>query len=256
MEPNKLENQIREKLHSREIQPSAQAWNRLDAMLSEAEEKKTRRPFGFLFIAASITILITVGMLFFTQNGPEIQTIEEVVGTEVKKDSVVKIPNSKFQIPKIEGNQTVVSNQPTTNNQRVSISTREQSSNGRSNQKSAIKNQKSSNQNPLINRDKQIEYLINSSDIALKDLPKIEKRKEVIIESNKSAITDDDLLAGIDTAAKQTIKKQKTVKVDAKNLLSQVDGELELTFREKVIKKVSKKYKEVKVAIANRNIQE
>ena len=256
MEPNKLENQIREKLHSREIQPSAQAWNRLDAMLSEAEEKKTRRPFGFLFIAASITILLTVGMLFFTQNGPEIQTIEEVVGTEVEKDSVVKIPNSKFQIPKIEGNQTVVSNQPTTNNQRVSISTREQSSNWRSNQKSAIKNQKSSNQNPLINRDKQIEYSINSSDIALKDLPKIEKRKEIIIESNKRDITDDDLLAAIDTAAKQTIKKQKTVNVDAKNLLSQVDGELELTFREKVIKKVSKKYKEVKVAIANRNIQE
>ena len=101
MEPNKLENQIREKLHSREIQSSAQAWNRLDAMLSEDEEKKTRRPFGFLFIAASITILLTVGMLFFTQNGPEIQTKDEVVGTEVKKDSVVKIPNSKFQIPKI-----------------------------------------------------------------------------------------------------------------------------------------------------------
>jgi hypothetical protein len=263
MEPNKLEKQLREKLSSREIQPTAQAWDRLDAMLLESEERKTRRPFGFLFIAASITVLLTVGILFFTQNGPEIQTVEEVVGTEVKKDSVVKIPNSKFQTPKIEGNQTVVSNQPTTdnrqpttNNQRVSISTREQSSNGRSNQKSAIKNQKSSNQNPLINRDKQIEYLINSSDIALKDLPKIEKRKEIIIESNKSAITDDVLLAGIDTAAKQTIKKQKTVKVDAKNLLSQVDGELELTFREKVIKKVSKKYKEVKVAIANRNIQE
>ena len=253
MEPNKLENQIREKLHSREIQPSAQAWNRLDAMLSEAEEKKTRRPFGFLFIAASITILLTVGMLFFTQNGPEIQTENDVVISETK-DTIQKKVN-EISTPSVENNQEVVSNQPTadnrqptTNNQRVSISTREQSSNGRSNQKSVIKNQ-----NPLINRDKQIEYLINSSDIALKDLPKIEKRKEIIIESNKSAITDDDLLAGIDTAAKQTIKKQKTVKVDAKNLLSQVDGELELTFREKVINKVTKNYKEVKVVLANRN---
>ena len=251
MEPNKLENQIREKLHSREIQPSAQAWNRLDAMLSEAEEKKTRRPFGFLFIAASITILLTVGMLFFTQNGPEIQTVEEVVGTEVEKDSVVKIPNSKFQIPKIEGNQTVVSNQPTTNNQRVSISTREQSSNGRSNQKSVIKNQ-----NPLINRDKQIEYLINSSDIALKDLPKTSTGSQVICGSNKEVISDEELLTGLENLAKQSANKKSNVKVDAKNLLSQVDGELELTFREKVIKKVSKKYKEVKVAIANRNIQE
>ena len=42
MEPNKLENQIREKLHSREIQPSAQAWDRLDAMLTVAEEKKNK----------------------------------------------------------------------------------------------------------------------------------------------------------------------------------------------------------------------
>ena len=248
MEPNKLEKQLREKLHSREIQPSAQAWDRLDAMLSESEERKTRRPFGFLFIAASITVLLTVGMLFFTQNGPEIQTVEEVVGTEVKKDSVVKIPNSKFQIPKIEGSQTVVSNQPTTNNQRVSISTREQSS-----QKSANVNQKSSNQNPLINRDKPIEYLINSSDIALKDLPKISTGSQVIRGSNKEVISDEALLAGLENLAKQSTNKKSNVKVDAKNLLSQIEGELELTFRVKVINKVAKNYKEVKVVLANRN---
>jgi hypothetical protein len=255
MEPNKLEKQLREKLSSREIQPSAQAWDRLDAMLSESEERKTRRPFGFLFIAASITVLLTVGMLFFTQNGPEIQTKEEVVGTEVKKDSVVKIPNSKFQIPKIEGSQTVVSNQPTTdnrqpttNNQRVSISTREQSSNGRSNQKSAIKNQ-----NPLINRDKEIEYLINSSDIALKDLPKIRTGSQVISGGNKEVISDEELLAGLENFAKQSTNKKSNVKVDAKNLLSQIEGELELTFRVKVINKVAKNYKEVKVVLANRN---
>ena len=256
MEPNKLENQIREKLHSREIQPSAQAWNRLDAMLSEAEGKKTRRPFGFLSrkfgIAASIIVFLTVGMFLFTQKDTKIQSKNDVVTSETK-DTIQKKGN-EISTPRVENNQEVVSNQPTTdnrqpitNNQRVSISTREQSSNGRSNQKSAINNQ--------IIKDKAIEFEY-SSDVALKDLPKIEKRKEIITESNKSAISDDDLLAGIDTAAKQTIKKQKTVKVDAKNLLSQVDGQLELTFREKVIKKVTKKYKEVKVAISNRNIQE
>jgi hypothetical protein len=250
MEPNKLENQIREKLHSREIQPSAQAWNRLDAMLSVAEEKRTRRPFVILSrnfgIAASIAVLLTVGMLFFTQNGTKIQPKNDVVTSETK-DTIQKKGN-EISIPRVENNQEVVSNQPstdnrqpTTNKQRVSIS----------NQKSAIKNQQLSNQNQII-KDKAIEFQ-NSSDVALKDLPKIEKRKEIIIESNKSAITDDDLLAGIDTAAKQTIKKQKTVKVDAKNLLYQVDGELELTFREKVINKVTKNYKEVKVVLTNRN---
>jgi hypothetical protein len=251
MEPNKLENQIREKLSSREIQPSVQAWDRLDAMLSVAEEKKTRRPFGFLFIAASITVLLTVGMYFFTQNDTKIQTIEAVVGTEVKKDSVVKIPNSKFQIPKNEGNQIVVSNQPTTdnrkpttNNQRVSIS----------NQKSAIKNQQSINQNPLINRDKEIEYQI-SSDVALKDLPKVETREIIVYspkDNNSIVPTDEQLLTSLDNSAKK-LNKKGSVKVDAKSLLSQVDGELEMTFREKVINKVAKNYKEVKVALANRN---
>ena len=246
MEPNKFEKQLREKLHSREIQPSAQAWNRLDAMLSEAEEKKTRRPFGFLFIAASITILLTVGMLFFTQNGPEIQTKNDVVISETK-DTIQKKVN-EISTPSVENNQEVVSNQPTadnrqptTNNKRVSII----------NQKSLIKNQ-----NPLINRDKQIEYLINSSDIALKDLPKTSTGSQVICGSNKEVISDEELLTGLENLAKQSANKKSNVKVDAKNLLSQVDGELELTFREKVIKKVSKKYKEVKVAIANRNIQE
>ena len=248
MGPNKLEIQIREKLDSREIQPSAPAWDRLDAMLSVAEEKKTRRPFGFLFIAASITVLLTAGLFFFTQNGTEIQSKDNIVTLETK-DTIKKSVNQLIT-PTIEQNQEVVSNQPTTdnrqpptNNQRVSIN----------NQKSAIKNQQSINQNPPINHDKPIEYLINSSDIALKDLPKIRTGSQVIIGSNKEVISDEALLAGLDNLAKQSTIKQSNIKVDAKNLLSQVDGELELTFREKVINKVAKNYKEVKVALANRN---
>ncbi|MCF6128340.1 hypothetical protein L1S35_01550 [Flavobacterium sp. AS60] len=243
---NKLENQIKEKLNSREIQPSAQAWDRLDAMLSVAEEKKTRRPFGFLFIAASITVLLTVGMYFFTQNGTEIQPKDDVV-TVSPKDTIVKIPNSKFQIPKESENQVVFSNQPTTvnrqpttNNQRVSIN----------NQKTTI-NQNHSN-NPLINRDKEIEYQ-NSSDVALKDLPKIITGNQVISGVNKEIKSDEALLAGLDKKAKQSVNSKSMLQVDAKNLLYQVDGELELTFREKIINKVNKNYQEVKVALANRN---
>ncbi len=115
MGQNKLENQIREKLNSREIQPSAQAWDRLDAMLSVSEEKKTRRSFGWLYIAASVLVLVTLGTFFFSQKSTEINQ-NTVVGTEVKIDTVVKTPNSKFQIPIKKENQVAVSNQPTTDN--------------------------------------------------------------------------------------------------------------------------------------------
>ena len=42
MEPNNFEKDFREKLNQREIEPSNKAWDRLDAMLSVAEEKKPK----------------------------------------------------------------------------------------------------------------------------------------------------------------------------------------------------------------------
>ena len=245
---NKLENQIREKLDSREIEPSAPAWDRLDAMLSVAEEKKTRRPFGFLFIAASITVLLTVGMYFFTQNGTEIQSKDNIVTLETK-DTIKKSVNQLIT-PTIEQNQEVVSNQPTTdnrqpptNNQRVSIN----------NQKSAIKNQQSINQNPLINRDKEIEYQ-NSSDVALKELPRVILTTPKVVQNKVTYVDVDALLASTENSSKaQTKSKTDKINVDSNTLLSHADGEVEMTFREKTINRLTKNYKELKVALANRN---
>ena len=124
MEPNNVENQIREKLNAREIQPSPQAWDRLDAMLTIAEEKKTKRSFflsfSFIGIAASVLVFVTLGLLLFNQNATKIETPNAVVGTEIKKDNV-EIPNSKFQIPstkdKQENEEVATSDvQPTTDN--------------------------------------------------------------------------------------------------------------------------------------------
>jgi hypothetical protein len=248
MEPNKIEKQFREKLNSREIQPSAQAWDRLDAMLSVAEEKKTKRPFGFLFIAASILVLVTLGLFFFTQNGTEIKPINSVVRTEIKKDTIQNPTNTTeiSVVPEALQKQVVVSERPMESKEANTIN----HPSTINNQGVAIINQKTTvNQ---INKDKTIEFQ-NSSDVALKDMPIIETKREIVVDSRKEVKSDDVLLADLDKTAKQSTSKKTTMKVDAKNLLSQVDGELELTFREKVINKVNKNYKEVKVALANRN---
>ena len=62
------------------------------------------------------------------------------------------------------------------------------------------------------------------------------------------------MLAEVQTSSKEGNSKTK-IKVNPNTLLTQVDGELELSFREKVINKVNKNYQTVKVALANRNIQ-
>jgi hypothetical protein len=256
MGQNKLDNQIKEKLNSREIQPSSQAWDRLDAMLTVAEEKKTKRSFGWLYIAASVTILLTVGMYFFTQNGTEISTQNNVVGTEAKKDAIQKEGNN----PEVPIDNTIVKNQetqvavsnPNINQQSINTNQKQNSIINQKTNQNNQSNQNQNNQNQII-KDKEIVYQ-NSSDVALKDLPKTVEPKEIVFagSKNSTALTDEQLLASLDNSAKKSNKKA-SVKVDAKNLLSQVDGELEMTFREKVIDKVSKKYKKIEVALANRN---
>ena len=259
MAPNKIEKQFREKLNSREIQPSSQAWDRLDAMLSVAEEKKTKPFLGWLFIAASILVLLTVGIFLFTQKNTTMEPQNNVVETEVKKDTIKTVEN-KFHTPIVTtnpANKIVVSDivNPTKkatttnkNSKEVSIITRDEVE--LAERKRSI--QKQSNQQNQIIKDKEIQFEINS-DVALKNLPKIETRKEIVIERKNNTTSDEALLAELENTAKNSTAKKSAVKIDAKNLLSQVDGELEQTFREKVIAKISKNYKSAKVALANRN---
>jgi len=253
MEPNKLEKQFRDQLNAREIQPSAQAWDRLDAMLSVAEEKKTRKPFGFLFIAAGILVLVTLGLFFFNQNDTVISTPNTIVGTEPKTDTVQN-PTENIPSPIVESqnqNEVVATSdvQPKTNNN-VTLSAVEGQQKRTNHQGVPIINQ-SPKSNQII-RDKAIEYQV-SSDVALKELPKIMEPKEIVIRKEVKAKSDESLLADLDHKVKESTNKTSTVKVDAKSLLSQVDGEVEYSFREKMLQKINKNYQEVKVALANRN---
>jgi hypothetical protein len=245
MEPNKIEKQFREKLNAREIQPSAQAWDRLDAMLSVTEEKKTRKPFGFLFIAASILVFATLGLFFFNQNGSDSNTINTVVDSETKIDTVQNKTES-LQSPIVESqkqNDAVATSdvQPTTNNQQPTTN----------HQRVSINNQSTNNQNQII-KDKQIVFQ-NSSDVAQKDMPRIIEQTQIVVGKQNTSKSDESLLADLDKSAKETANKKSSLKVDAKSLLSQVDGEVEYTFREKMLQKINKNYQEVKVALANRN---
>lgn len=253
MEPNKLEKQFRDQLNAREIHPSAQAWDRLDAMLSVAEEKKTRKPFGFLFIAAGILVLVTLGLFFFNQNDTVISTPNTIVGTETKNDTV-RNPTKNIPSPIVESqkqNEAVVASdvQPTTHNN-VTLSAVEGQQKRTNRQGVPIINQ-SPKSNQII-RDKAIEYQV-SSDVALKELPKIMEQKEIVIRKEVKAKSDESLLADLDHKVKESTNKTAIVKVDAKSLLSQVDGEVEYSFRGKMLQKINKNYQEVKVALANRN---
>ena len=92
MEPNNFEKDFREKLNQRTIEPSDKAWDRLDAMLSIAEEKQPKKNYKWLYIAASIVGFLLVGTFFFNQKKNVVETPKVNVVTEdnAKKDSAVQ----------------------------------------------------------------------------------------------------------------------------------------------------------------------
>jgi hypothetical protein len=75
-------------------------------------------------------------------------------------------------------------------------------------------------------------------------IPKNENVDQLLESAEKSVV------------AENAPKAKSKIKINASDLLNQVDGELELSFRERVITKVNKNYQTVKVALANRNQQE
>ena len=244
MEPNKLETQFRVKLNARKIQPSLQAWDRLDAMLSVAEEKKTKRPFGFLFIAASILVLVTAGIFFFNQKSIEVTPTNSVA---IQEKDTVNSSSTKFQTPIIEEKQQT----------QVAISSESSTINKQETKKSnpSIISQKTNNNQNQIIKDKVIEFQ-NTEDIALKNLPKIQDRTPIVINNGANKKVDELLVANLENTSIATSSKNPKVKVNAQNLLSQVDGELDQSFRETKLERIQRNFKTVKVALANRNNQE
>ena len=233
MEPNNFEKDFREKLNNRTIEPSDKAWDRLDAMLSITENKKPKKKNKWLYIAASFVGFLLVGTFFFNQKEQTIKVTQSVVVEDnIKKESVVKpalnsVDSIKIVIASSEQTSVPNSNNKEINNNQKSNATLKNESNQVAESSIIIKNnqekQSIPNQNQ-ISKNENIDQLLNNSEKAV--------------------------------VAENSAKQKSKVKINADNLLNQVDGELELSFREKVISKVNKNYQTVKVALANRNQQE
>ena len=244
MVQNNIDNQIREKLNSREIQPTEMAWDRLDAMLSVAEGKKNKKASIFKFknisIAASILVFLSVGLFFINQKGTISGKDNQIVTKEVEnnkelKDSVITKQNFIKDITNQHENQVAQNSQLTTHNPKSP------SSFNSINQKT--------NQLSIISKEKASEYQ-TSEVIAQNDMPRVTSQEKTEVNKRVS-VNADDLLASVEKSSKP--EKKNTINVNANSLLSQVDGELEQTFREKVINRINKNYQEAKVALANRN---
>jgi hypothetical protein len=225
MEPNNIENQIREKLNQREIQPSANAWDRLDAMLS-VEEQKPKRNFKWISIAAIFVGFTLIGIFMMNKES----SVENIIpANPIVLENDTKIiqkevtPEKENTFTEVKENKAVV-HQPTKKIEKPSTE---------------------------INPKK--DFLLDNHS----------KKEETIVEnqpkeSTNKYINAESLLAEIETGEKieiPNISKKSSVKVDANTLLSSAEKEVDESFRDQVIQSINKKYNSVKSTLANRNYE-
>ena len=227
MEPNKIDNQIREKLNAREIQPSAQAWDRLDAMLAVSEEKKSKKGYGWFFVAASTILFFGLGFFLFNSNEtteinnstPIVTTINEEIDT-VETNKINEISVEKEQ-------HVLVQNE-------VNFSKTQ-------------KNKKSKETNELIKPENDLEE-------------KITPNSQLQTPNSYKYVSPENLLAEVQTGEKvitsdKKISPKAKMKVDANSLLTNVEKELDENHRETTLDKLNRKFKDAKSALANRNYE-
>jgi hypothetical protein len=231
MKKSVIENQFKEKINAREIAPSKASWDRLDAMLTVAE--KPKRSFKWIYIAASILGFLLIGTLYFNQNNKEIV---------IDNDSIV-INESKV-IPEIKAPPVKINS---TKKVEAAKNTKEQLAS------TGIKPEAGSNR-VLFNKEEN--QATEKEVIQDQQIPIInQKAEQKIVPIKPKYVNADELLASVDNASskKSFVVTKSKVKVNSNELLTQVDGELDLTFREKAIKTVNQNFKAVKLALSNRN---
>jgi hypothetical protein len=233
MEPNKIDNQIKEKLIVREIQPSAQAWDRLDAMLAVSEAKKAKKNHSWLFVAASIVLFFGLGYFLFNSSAttesnnsvPVVTTSNEEIDTiETNKINEIAVEN---------GNPVLVQNE---NNFSITQA-----------------NKKSEGTNKLLKKEHVLEEKItpNSQLLASNTQP---PAPSIHYPSAEKLLAEAQTTEKVIPSEKKT-KSKLRIKIDANSLLESVEKELDNTHKESILDKLSKKIQDAKSAVVNRNYE-
>jgi len=234
MAPNNFDKNIQQKFNSRKIEPSAQAWDRLDAMLTVAEEKKEPRNFFWLSIAATFLVFTGIGYVFFQQNQKsEIlkPTNEVVISKEIPTTEVENYETNEVAIsPEVE-NELAVSIPKTTNTTSEKVS--------KQNDNTKYKSE--------LDAHKAVTEKLNEL------IAKNENKSEQINQkSTYSYVTPETLLAEVQGNKKTngaTNTYKSTLKVNPNDLLNSVETELDQSFKDKTLTK----FKQVKSVVVNRN---
>ncbi len=247
METNKFEEHIAKKMNEREIQPSPAAWEKITEQLEISRTPK-RKSYLWYSIAAGFIGLMIISVLFLDKSRtPSIPETVDAPKTKEKNNVEKGLPaiidTNETEIVLEDGTDNNIDDEDVESHKVVDFSSKE-------------------NENtPITSIGEEILSGKNIEEPMIPDTVVEAKITELLVQVNAieetgPALTDtevDSLLR----KAQQEIMVEKIMgnsnSVDAMALLSEVEEELDQSFRDQILEKLKSGFLKVRTAVADRN---
>lgn len=257
MEPYKFEDDIKNKLEKRTINPTENSWDKLAGSLDSKKEKKGTKVWYLLGFAASVVGILFMISIFIKKDIEKTAPI--IVDSPIpEKEDATKVIVVETNSPEINILNSVKTNDNTTNliddssKKSISKSTNHSDNNmettrildAHSSDKVAVINYENLKKDSVntTSEDQQIEELIT----------KIDELKSEYLSVSESDI-DALLLNAQKELALQKIVAESVKTVDAYKLLQDVEAELDKSIRVKFLETLKLNFENMKTVIAQRN---
>ncbi len=251
MEPNKFEKHIKKQLQEREIQPSAKAWQRLAEKLETDAPESKKSNYIWYGIAASFIGLLMVSVLYFNLRSPSDTPAIQVVETSDEPGEKKTDRESGFE-KEIEG--AVVENDQSEAPSPTQLAR-------------VVKDQLPELKDEIT---AVAEKTANFSDNSTEKVLASNKLEEEIIntkileivaavdslELNSAALTEAEVDNLLRSAQEEIVRDKlfnQNGSVDAMALLTEVEDELDQSFRDQIFESLKAGFLKVRTAVADRN---
>ncbi|MEO9659772.1 hypothetical protein [Maribacter dokdonensis] len=248
METDKFEKHIKTKLQEREIQPSANAWSKIASELNDDDAKK-KPVYLWMGIAASVVVLIGIAMFYFNGNTAATKMPTEIV--DIKKERTLKevpvkdvLPIDKEEVEVVAHSEIETSIEKVVEEENILIK----------------------EQGPLVLKDEievavnqvptstSVEKLVVTDDIINSKVADV--IAQVTVLEQNSTVTDAEVDSLLKRAQDEILRDKifnKDKSVDAMALLTEVEDELDQSFRDQIFDSLKAGFIKVRTAVADRN---
>jgi len=273
MAPIKFEENIREKLQERELQPSKDSWSQLSKKLGHAPAPKNNRRVWMAVAAGFMGLLLVVSYVLTTGDESEsTQLADENIITPSEVEDVIEAPkleDNTINITPVIASETVENdlNEPSMEAENKMIPKKDIA---------AIKVKEDQPQkkvatelNPIINKEaivgvtNELKELPNEKTVPSEEDIFVENKVDAVvtavrqIEELNNAVTAEEINALLTKAqrdiATNRILASSNNKIDPSALLQDVESEMERSFRDKVFEALGEGYNKVRTAVVERN---